>query len=310
MSKINLLVSNTDNNSFCSEWFSSALAESFNLIYYEDGVPHSKTDTVCVTNFFNKNNWYKPLVDSGYKLIIDHFWDSNIFEVSDATDNVLTVRNKNWLWYNESLWYAHLRYDQYRPNKNYSKTFLMLMRLKRPHRDTILNRVDSLLDSALYSYLGNNIQIDGDLNSDHGDFQRYFNPDWYNSTSFSLVVESNLKQQTFVSEKTFKPIAYYHPMVIWGSPGLLDYLHKEQFETFDHIIDESYDTIKSDTDRLDKVVDIVTDLTQQFKNNNHLFDDAITKEKLQYNHNRFFNKQLVQQKINDEIISTILNFIE
>lgn len=306
----NLLVSKQDLNSFCSTWFSSALSSTFKLIYLEDNVAHSPDNTICVTNHLNKTQWTRPFVDAGYKLIVDHFWDSNLLQTSQVINNSLIIRNKNWIWYNESLWYSHLGYDQYTPNKNYSKAFLMLMRLAHTHRDSLFDGLTNTLDSALYSYVDRNIQIAGDIDVNHGNYQRYFNPQWYNSTSFSVVAESNISRPTFISEKTFKPIAYYQPMVIWGSPGLLAYLHEQQFETFDHIIDESYDFIESPVARLEAVINVVNGLTDKFKQDSRLFDDAITKQKLEYNHNRFFDKQLILQKIKDEIISEILNFIE
>ena len=188
--KTNLLVSKQNLNSFCSTWFSSALSDSFRLIYIEDNPVHSARDTICVTNHLDQTCWYQPLVDAGYRLIIDHFWDSDLTQTSQVAGNTLTIRNKNWMWYNESLWYSYLGYQNYVPNKNYSKAFLMLMRLSRLHRDNLFDGLRHVLDSALYSYVDRNIRLAGDIDAGHGDFQRYFNPSWYDSTSFSVVVES------------------------------------------------------------------------------------------------------------------------
>ena len=309
MAKINLLVSESDLNSFCSTWFSTALKEHFNLIYHEHDHSHSSNNTVCVTNFLNKATWYKQYVDQGYKLIVDHFWDSNITETSTVTDR-LTIRNKNWLWYNESLWYRHLGYHNYVPDKKRKHSFLMLMHLQRKHRDQIHTELKDILDSALYSYVSRGITIKEDINYQQGDWQRYFNPEWYNTTDFSVVVETMPDSPTWVSEKIFKPIAYQHPFVVWGSAGTLGYLREQGFETFDHTIDESYDTIINHGDRLQKIVSIIKNLTQRFNYGIANFEDTITKEKLLHNQQRFFNKELVQQRINDEIVKEILDFVE
>lgn len=309
MAKINLLVSESDLNSFCSTWFSNALKEHFNLIYHEHNHSHSAANTVCVTNFLNKATWYRQYVDCGYKLIVDHFWDSNITETSTITDR-LTIRNKNWLWYNESLWYRHLGYHTYVPNKQRKHSFLMLMHLQRKHRDQIHNELKDILDSALYSYVARGITIKEDTNYQQGDWQRYFNPEWYNTTDFSVVVETMPNSPTWISEKIFKPIAYQHPFIVWGSAGTLGYLKEQGFETFDHVIDESYDTIINHDDRLQKIVLVIKNLTQRFNYGITNFEDTITKEKLVHNNQRFFNQDLVQEKINNEIVKEILDFVE
>lgn len=305
MSKINLLASESDLNSFCSTWFSDALSEHFNLIYNEHNHSHSPTDTVCVTNFLNTDaTWYKQYTNRGYKLIVDHFWDSDITETSVITDK-LTIRNKNWLWYNESLWYRHLGYHNYTPNKNYTNTFLMLMHLKKKHRDQIVLALCDVLDRAIYSYVERGVVLSEDIDYAHGNWQRHFNPVWYNATKFSVVVETTINSPTWISEKIFKPIAFQHPFVVWGSAGTLTYLREQGFQTFGHVIDESYDNINNANDRLDKIVNEIKRLVSNID-----FNDKLSQEILLYNRERFFDQSLVQEKINNEIVKEILDFIE
>jgi hypothetical protein len=310
MAKINLLVSEFDLNSFCSDWIVDIISDHFNLIYHEHNCNHSAADTVCITNFFNPGaTWYQPYVDKGYKLIVDHFWDNDISKTSEITDRLI-LRNKNWLWYNESLWYQYLGYHRYVPNKKHTHSFLMLMHLKRKHRDQIYAKLENLLDRALYSYVKQGITIDDDIDYSQGDWQRYFNPNWYDATEFSVVVETFTTYPTFVSEKIFKPLAHQHPFVVWGSKETLKYLQDQGFETFGHQIDECYDIIDDDNLRLEKVVSEIERLTKQFNDKKYIFEDMLTKQKLAHNHQRFFNKELIKQKIKDEIIDEILNFIE
>jgi hypothetical protein len=310
MAKINLLVSESDLNSFCSDWIVDIIGDHFNLIYHEHNYNHSAADTVCITNFFNPGaTWYQPYAEKGYKLIVDHFWDNDISKTSEITDRLI-LRNKNWLWYNESLWYRHLGYHRYVPNKKHTHSFLMLMHLKRKHRDQIYAKLENLLDRALYSYVKQGIAIDDDVDYSQGDWQRYFNPNWYDATEFSVVVETFTTYPTFVSEKIFKPLAHQHPFVVWGSKETLKYLQDQGFETFGHQIDESYDIIDDDNLRLEKVVSEIERLTKQFNDKKYIFQDMLTKQKLVHNHQRFFDKELIKQKIKDEIIDEILNFIE
>jgi hypothetical protein len=162
----------------------------------------------------------------------------------------------------------------------------------------------------MYSYVQNGIKIKDDVDYANGDWQRYFNPNWYDATEFSVVVETFVTSPPFISEKIFKPIAYQHPFIVWGSKDTLKYLHEQGFETFDHLIDESYDLIENENLRLDKIVSEITRLTNEFENKNYIFEDTLTKQKLAYNHARFFDKDLVKQKIKSEIIDEILNYLE
>ena len=137
-------------------------------------------------------------------------------------------------------------------------------------------------------------------------YQRFFNPQWYDDTYFSLVVES--KQQgskpcEFLSEKSFKPIAYQHPFLIVGQPGSLKKLHSLGFETYENLFDESYDDILIMNYRFDAVVKNV----DNFKRQDY---DSLTLEKQQHNHAHFFNKELVESKIVTEIIEPLLHYAE
>ena len=57
----------------------------------------------------------------------------------------------------------------------------------------------------------------------------------------------------FVSEKTFNAIANNQMFMIVGQAGSLDLLRSLGYKTFDGIIDESYDTILNNPDRLEAV---------------------------------------------------------
>jgi hypothetical protein len=46
-----------------------------------------------------------------------------------------------------------------------------------------------------------------------------------------------------MTEKTAKPIWAKRLFVMFGTPGFLKKLHELGFKTFDHVIDESYDSM-------------------------------------------------------------------
>lgn len=248
------------------------------------------------------DHWYKEFHNNGFRIIIDHLWDSDLSQISTVSNNVLILRCKNYVWYNESLWYKDLGFDQYSPNRTKQNSFLMLMNLSKPHRDKILERIN--LNEALYSYIEKNIFIDNDVEHT-GHWQRHFCPVWYNNTSFSVVVETQTDLPTFISEKTFKPIAYYHPFIVWGSPFTLQYLHELGFETFSHIIDESYDDMLDDKKRLSAVCFEIDKLLLDYKT---VFDNKQTQDILKHNHNLFFHSSIVQ-RFEEEIVGEVSKFI-
>jgi hypothetical protein len=92
----------------------------------------------------------------------------------------------------------------------------------------------------------------------------YLKPEPYRDTYFSLVTETVFEQPwPFRTEKIAKPIAIGHPFIVATSPGYYRDLHRLGFQTFGHVIDESFDSIENHQDRMDRIVDIVEDLCQQ-----------------------------------------------
>ena len=57
-----------------------------------------------------------------------------------------------------------------------------------------------------------------------------------------------------LTEKIFKPIVSKQPFMLLAAPGNLEYLRSYGFKTFDGIIDESYDHIQDNDQRIDSVV--------------------------------------------------------
>jgi hypothetical protein len=108
-----------------------------------------------------------------------------------------------------------------------------------------------------------------------------FNKNWvdrndisyYDNSYFSLVTETFFfpKEQwgcvdetpVYFTEKIFKPIVMCHPFVLVSRPLSLPWLKKMGYKTFDPYINESYDSIENNRDRLVAIVDEVTRLCNQ-----------------------------------------------
>jgi len=104
---------------------------------------------------------------------------------------------------------------------------------------------------------------DPDQHNDH----RWVNEDLYRSSYFHLVMETHLDadgtQGTFITEKTYKCLKYAQPFVVVGTPGTLKLLRQNGYRVFDHVMDNSYDTITDNTERWFAIRRLVEDLAGQ-----------------------------------------------
>jgi len=93
----------------------------------------------------------------------------------------------------------------------------------------------------------------------------YLEPAPYVDTYFSLITETICAESpySFRTEKTAKPLAMGHPFIVVSNPGFYRDLHCMGFQTFGHVIDETFDQIENHQDRVNRIAQIVTDLCQQ-----------------------------------------------
>lgn len=75
---------------------------------------------------------------------------------------------------------------------------------------------------------------------------------YYTSSFISIVTETYFYDfnSVFLTEKTFKPIAYKQPFIIVGAPRSLKFLKELGYKTFHPYIDESYDDEVNDSKRM------------------------------------------------------------
>jgi len=268
----------------------------------------NQSDSIYVINIVeltNKHNttiaeWAQQLAEYGHRILINNLWEQ--VDTDYAWAHYLS--NTNWFWYNESLWYDQLGYSIYQPDRTYQQLAFMPINMHKDWRDRVIQQLAPDLDSMLYSYRDKTLP--NDLSRRDHKWQRYFHPDWYNSTYFSLVVETieQLPESgiPFVTEKSFKPMAFQHPFQIQGAPGTLQYIQAQGFVTYDNVFDESYDQLAS-ADRLQKIQQNL----REFKKEPYT---AETLERIEHNHSRFFDHKLVCQRIQDEIINPLLEYAE
>ena len=69
--------------------------------------------------------------------------------------------------------------------------------------------------------------------------------------------ENNFEEENvlFLTEKIYQPILQYHPFIVAGCPGTLEYMRKYGYQTFPELFDESYDNEQDIKKRTKIIID-------------------------------------------------------
>lgn len=111
----------------------------------------------------------------------------------------------------------------------------------------------------------------------------------------------------FITEKTYKPISRSKPFIFFAAPYSLQALRDLGFKTFDPLIDESYDQIENDEDRLEALVKEISRISSMSKKEfGRLID--VTRDITDYNFNHLIKlKQNITLNGNFEWILPLMN---
>ena len=321
-------------------WLTPIVDKYFQIEFYDQLKQYDKSYVFLTSGKILDDNFKQRYLDNGYKLIVDNLWEAATFmlvnSLNEYKQNILVLigalnkeyKNRfqgtllevpNWFWYNESLMLQYTGLGKgYVPNRSNSKLFLMPIRKSKPYRDQIIKKFENLLDNSIYSYQfgwrQQNLPRYTHSVMDETAPDRVFEKEWYDQTYFSVVVETNVGTEghlvngtiptMFITEKTYKPIAFQHPFLIIGLPNTLLTLKNNGFETYDHLFDEQYDSILDFNARLDNIYNNITsfDIGK--------YTNPLTKEKILHNYNLFYDSNLIEQKIVSEVIEPILKFVD
>ena len=76
----------------------------------------------------------------------------------------------------------------------------------------------------------------------------------YGQSWFSVVAESEMSDRPVrITEKPFKPLVNFHPVLLAGNPGALRLIRSLGFETFPEFVDEAYDDEPDPRARFERV---------------------------------------------------------
>lgn len=65
--------------------------------------------------------------------------------------------------------------------------------------------------------------------------------DEYNRAWFTVITETEVIGARRITEKPFKALANFSPLIVWGNPGSLELMRGWDFHTFGTLLDEAYD---------------------------------------------------------------------
>jgi len=297
MSKIKLLLRPDEFTSFQPNHLQDFWNRYFTIELFDEKKSYDSRAILVAWCNNSDDPQLKALQQQGLKVAIDNMWEYP----TNGTD-FYWIECRNWFWYNESLWWRALDQHTITVAHNPTKLAFMPMRFNKPSRRALKKIMEPFLDQFIWSFVDK--KLPGDIDPSSTLYQRYVNPDWYSNTYFSIVSETkSTNDMPWPTEKSFKPIAYYHPYMIAGQKGCLQYLRNLGFETFDNMFDESYDLLENYNDRINLIAQNVKEFCPEPYT-------QLTIEKMKHNHNLFFDQPLVENKIIQEIVHPLLEYAE
>jgi len=230
-----------------------------------------------------KSNVFVTFIDADEvrlyrKNIIEQIYTDKIGKLFVITpDYKLNFKNPNinHIVYNKWMFMKWKPVDY----KNLKKVYINMTRRPRLHRLLLLQKLiqNNLMEvgyNTFHSYQSDEYNTEFpeifdykfDI-LDHPPTNRYItedSPEKAHEESFiSLVTEHYVnKDVCFITEKIFRPIIHQMPFIILSSPGTLDMLKSQGYDTFTEWIDESYDNDINLEKRLEIIVNNIYKFSQ------------------------------------------------
>lgn len=243
----------------------------------------------CVIEGLNMKEYFLQYRnDRHYVMFVNGFWDQHRWDLK--IDYTL-------LWfpfyfydmadtYNSPQRFCYYLDKEYRFDYPKPLDFISTIGNVRPQRDQLVNKILENMDRDRFilRYSGQDLGVPSDefdmIKFVPGEFDPYTSIvdkyyhnvskslpiNLYNQSYFNLVVETDLDHEDsfFTTEKTIKSLIVGQPFVIISNPDHLHHLRKIGFRTFDSLWDESYDSIRDYSQRIDAVVELCKYLSTEF----------------------------------------------
>ena len=157
-------------------------------------------------------------------------------------------------------WFRHWKHHgDLGQSRAWKQRFLLYARDhtgSRQYRKSMIELLTPLQDQIQYNWHGSNV-VDSSYSA------KIVVKDAVD-TAVHIVAETVFDQnKVHLTEKIFKPIVMRQPFVVFAGAGSLEYLRRYGFQTFDSVWDESYDHEADHQIRSNKILKLITDLSNQ-----------------------------------------------
>ena len=260
----------------------------------------------------------KTLNNKNTTIVLCNFWESRnqilqteYVELLKDYEYTIWDGSTTYFWFKMYERYKNYKFEFHHTHKNYD--FLYLNKTRRSHRDLLFDKLtkENVLSNSLYSYHHRGIKLNPDYEIEQ--YKNYY-PRYgadrdiyeksYNETIFNIVSETSI-EETFITEKVWKPIIAKQLFIIHGKHHYLKHLKNLGFKTYGDFIDESYDNFESVEQRTDAIIKLCSEL----KGIDHTELYANTQEIREYNQKIFFSKEHLQNAIK-ETINDLLKLVD
>jgi hypothetical protein len=284
----------------------------------------SNTDLRCIVLYLLEGIVIRQLTDLG---LIEYFDNNQLSMISSANyhsdrsfaniDYFLSLVNNT---YNNTQSLNH--FDKIFVPRNKPYKFLFLNKRSKYHRQELIKLLNekNLLEDALWTDLSSNIKLppnqddyyNGVLstisiaNTSHDISwpDRVLFPNLYIDTYFSVITETNFRvPYSYCTEKIYKCLLMGHPFVVVTNYKFYQHLKDRGYKTFDGLIDESFDLIEENAERLLAIANAIEKLCLSD------LDDFLIKAKPICEHNRLnFLRECGMHSLNN--YNTLSNFFK
>lgn len=285
------------------------------------------------------NDWDKMLVKNSFQPIGNNFckflniYDKQILLHSEQRSSQCEIYQKNnfvlaYYWSHALISRDWFRFAKHvNQKKSVKKLFLIYNRAWIGTREYRLKFLELLVNANLIDSCQTTIApIDSESNL-HYQKYKFQNPVWrpklkledyypinnvpshysadfelsdYENSEIEIVLETLFDDDRLhLTEKSLRPIACGQPFILAATHGSLEYLRRYGFKTYADIWDEDYDSIVDATERLKKITELMTVITQwDSKTRNKKLKQA--QKIARYNKKHFFSQKFFKL-ITDEL---------
>jgi hypothetical protein len=209
---------------------------------------------------FNHLSLKKIIPHSIYKKSILLHSELNSAELNQFEDTDLFA---GAYWWSHAViardWYRYAQYDSNLTNTGATHKTMFLVYCRdftgsRQYRKTFVDQIQQHNLTHNCRLLSNNLTVvDPNLSAE-------YNSADFMETAISIVLETIFDSRIHLTEKTLRPIACGHPFLLANGPGSLKLLQSYGFKTFNPFINEHYDSVVDNEQRLDCIVTEMTRL--------------------------------------------------